>query len=75
MTKVKIDNNVKKEAVVNMSRGDVFICNHSCYMFIDLDTIIDLSDFIVLDINDFPDEKKYIICDAEIVVHNVVLKL
>lgn len=75
MTKVTIDNNVKKEAVVNMSRGDVFICNYNCYMFIDFETIIDLSDFVVLNINDFHDEKKYIVCDAEIIVHNVMLKL
>lgn len=75
MTKVTIDDNTKKTTIENMSGGDIFIDDNYYYMYIDLDTIIRLSDFIALDINDFPDEKKHIICDAEIIVHNVVLKL
>lgn len=68
MTKVTIDNNVKKEDIESMSEGDVFTYNNYYYMYINFDTIIRLSDFAVWDFNDFP-EGEYIICNAEIIIH------
>lgn len=67
MTKVTINNNTKKEAFSNMSAGTIFTYNNYYYMFINFDTIVKLSDFLVWDVNDFPEEE-YIVCNAEIII-------
>ncbi len=68
MTKVTINDNIKKEAIKYMSKGTIFTYNNYYYMYINFDTIIKLSDFTVWDINDFS-EGEYIICNAEIIIH------
>lgn len=68
MTKIIIDGETKKATVENMSGGDVFICNCYYYMFVNLDTIVRLSDFTIWDVDDF-DNIEYIIYDTEIVIH------
>ena len=68
MTKVTINDNIKKEAIKNMSEGTIFTYNNYYYMYINFDTIVKLSDFSVWDINDFP-EGEYIICNAEIIIN------
>lgn len=68
MTKVTINDNIKKETINNMSEGTIFTYNNNYYMYINFDTIIRLSDFTVWDFNDFP-QGEYIICNAEIIIH------
>lgn len=67
MTKITINDNTKKKFIKNMSGGTIFTYNNYYYMYIDLSTIVRLSDFTVWSFGNFPEEE-HIICNAEIII-------